>query len=471
MKKFLKDAEVLIATLEETHPNLAFRCPRRRYFCARTKFLNAVSRGLGKADFLLAVREFLHVIHDGHTSVQTPIGFNRKRLQFETVLVAGRLFINKLLADSPGISEKAEIVAVDGEPVSRYFNRMLGYMSYEVRARALLSAAVNFPDAASHVTGRKLPAFAQLRLPDGKCIVTRLVWKTMTPRPGGPPARPAKFHYMPELSAGYLDWKSFVDRRTYDFYCRRGVADKNKKVRACLPVWEDFLDDMFGELIHKKARALIIDLRRNSGGNSALGDNLLEYLERRPISKFGGCIRMSPLLLQQYGDRFGKLAATHRPGSRVSDKMMDAELKIDPLSELFKMKNKPKYKFGGDIVLLTDPGTYSAAETFAALVKDNHLGILIGEPTGNGVNGPIDSLRFKLPESGLSINVSYLFRYRPDIAKRHLRQLRPDICVKQTVEDFLHGKDTVLEFVSRLVARGPCPTPAGSRVLCARIVR
>lgn len=450
---FLKDAAILLSTLEQTHPNLFFRCSRKRYFQARTKLLKNTAQGANKSEFISAIREFLHVIHDGHTSLHATPTLNQKRLPFNTVLVEKRLFISKVLAASPGISEKAEIISVDGEPVSQYLNRMMRYMCYEVRDRALYSVALNFTYGALHANG-ELPVPANLRLPDGKRVSVRLLWRNMKEQPGRTPPRPVTFRYLPDLAAGYLDWKRFVDRRTYDFYCAQGVADRDDRERLALPDWEKFLRKMFAELSLKKARTLIVDLRQNAGGNTVLGDNLFEHLERVPLKRFNGYLKISPLLMQQYGDRFGKLSERFEMGSRITEEEMDSELKSDPFCELFRLKVKPEKKFSGNIVLLTGPGTYSAAETFAALVKDNGLGVLIGEPTGNGSNGPIDSLRFRLPVSGLDINVSYGFRLRPDIKKRRSRLLLPDIRAKQTIADFLRGRDSVLELAKDFISKG-----------------
>ena len=235
-----------------------------------------------------------------------------------------------------------------------------------------------------------------------------------------------------------------MDRRTYDFYCKRGVIRDNKRGRLRLPEWEAFLRRMFGELNSKGARNLIIDLRRNTGGNSVLGENLIEYLTVRPLKKFSGYIRLSSLLVKSYGEKYRKLLGKFPVGAKVSVEQEEAALGVYPIARKFALKAPPEGLFKGQIIVLTSPSTYSAAETFAALIKDNSLGVLIGEPTGNGSNGPIDSLSFTLPVSKLAVTVSFAFRLRPEVKARSNKLLKPDIHKKQTVSDFLSGRDTVL---------------------------
>lgn len=56
-----------------------------------------------------------------------------------------------------------------------------------------------------------------------------------------------------------------------------------------------FLDSTFRQLRKRRIPNLIIDIRKNGGGNTALGDSLLRYLSSKPFTQFGAMfIKHSP---------------------------------------------------------------------------------------------------------------------------------------------------------------------------------
>lgn len=465
MMNFLKDAEYLLSTLRASHPNLFYRCSKRSYLEGEKRLLAQARRTGSVAEFGVEIKKFLHRIHDGHTCLKTqPAAFQHK-LPFDSVLVEGRLFIKTVLPAVCPVPAKAEILAVNNVPARAYLELLTGLMSYELRGRALHIAARRLPYSGTHLAGSDVITLLVRGL-DGEKQLLRFEWKNMQAWRPSPAVSPFEFRYLKNIGAGYLDWRSFIDTRTYDFYCAAGAVKRNAAERKRLPDWEGSLKEIFGELAGKKAGSLIVDLRSNTGGNSALGENLIEYLTAESVRDFSGYVRLSPLLKEHYSGIYGRLFDLFPMGARVTNKQLEAAIGANTFSKTFALKKSPANKFQGRVFLLIGWVTYSAAETFAALIKDNSLGVLLGEPAGNGANGPIDSLSFTLPGSKLEIGASFAFRFRPDPGRRRARLLKPDICVKQTIKDFYAGKDTVLEYAKKLCkevqANRRRPPPADS---------
>jgi len=91
---------------------------------------------------------------------------------------------------------------------------------------------------------------------------------------------------------------------------------------------------------------------------------------------------------------------------------------------------------------LTDAGTYSSATMNAHDLR--RLGAtLIGEPTGDALAGWGEVRSFVLPNSRQRIQVS-TFRFRGDD-----RPVRPDVAVVPTIDDWLAGRDPVLDAAAR----------------------
>ena len=151
---------------------------------------------------------------------------------------------------------------------------------------------------------------------------------------------------------------------------------------------------------------LIVDIRKNGGGNSLNGEKLCEYLLKR--------------------------AKTHC--------LYDKTLK--PRADAYR----------GKVFLLIDTRTFSAAESFAIDLWESGEVILVGCPTGGdtGSNPEI----FHSP-SGLSFRIATSEpRLSPGGFPLEGRGVPPHYKVAQTVKDFMAGIDTQLEFALSLIQKG-----------------
>lgn len=130
-----------------------------------------------------------------------------------------------------------------------------------------------------------------------------------------------------------------------------------------------FFDSVFPRI--SQTDGLIIDLRGNGGGNSGYADHIARYLIDRPIATDRWITRV-------YNPAFASWGLKEETYSAQQDSMM-------PLDGI-----KPYLK---PVVLLTDRGTFSAAEDFTALLKSagriTQIGTATGGSTGNGVRASL----------------------------------------------------------------------------------
>lgn len=145
---------------------------------------------------------------------------------------------------------------------------------------------------------------------------------------------------------------------------------------------------------------LIIDLRENEGGNSWNGREMCDYLIKADQPH---CIQPSEIM--------------------------------HPRDDAFK----------GHIYLLVGPRTFSAAESFALDLRESGNVTLVGEPTaGDTGNGPQNfhsrqGLYFRFPTREPALS--------PKGFPLEGTGIPPHILVRQTVDDFMRGEDTVLNLV------------------------
>ena len=148
---------------------------------------------------------------------------------------------------------------------------------------------------------------------------------------------------------------------------------------------------------------LIVDVRWNGGGNSNNGRDLCRYLIRKEQPH---CLDYVPML---------------------------------PRLNAYK----------GKIILLTSAFTFSAAESFVVDMKESGNAVLIGEPTGGDTgNCPrtfktSHGITFRIPTAPPALSPKGFPLEGIGIA--------PDFVVRQTVSDFMEGRDTQLEFALRYI--------------------
>ena len=184
---------------------------------------------------------------------------------------------------------------------------------------------------------------------------------------------------------------------------------------------------LFSEMQNRGTSFLIIDLRINTGGDPDMGDYLLSFLTEKPYRMWSRVdIKLSEHLFEQ---------RTEFTPYRDLAGLILSEL-VDP-----KTPKRQEYLFKGNLYLLIGPGTFSAATEFAAVVKNYHLGQLIGEETGGRRQSTGDALMDQLPSSAIGFSVSSMVYYAsiPNTDDEY-RGVLPD--VSPIAEDLIKHEET-----------------------------
>jgi carboxyl-terminal processing protease len=341
-------------------------------------------------DYYAVMLQLAPLLHDGHTNIWAPGELNAELLSVppvRTVLAEGRVLVR--FVDDAAVRTRIrvgdEVIAIDGVAVHEYARQ---------RVQPLVSAgSVQDRDFQIYTVGllrgsASQPVTLRLRAADGRERTEAL------PRSAGyhwpePPA----FRMLAD-GVAYISIEHFTDDSGLNAF------------EAALP-----------QIL--KARALVIDMRGNGGGNGDIGLKILSYLTREPITQATSYVR---------GDDAYLRAAS---GNLVNWVPLAGGAYVQRRDQVFE----------GPVALLTGAQTYSAGEDFAVAFRIMKRGVTLGEATGGSTG---QAINFTLPGGG-GARVCGKRDVFPDGEEFVGIGVMPDIEVKLTVASVRDGTDPVLE--------------------------
>jgi len=212
------------------------------------------------------------------------------------------------------------------------------------------------------------------------------------------------------------------------------LADKNTaciEYNACVDYdnFRLFLDSAFTKMKKDKISNLIIDIRRNGGGDASLNSLLVAYLTEKPFYEYSKHVEKLTSYIRntnEYYSQFKKDTTIER-------------------NTYVKSKTKNHLLFNGNVYVLTSIETFSSGTQLAALIKDYKLGIIIGQETGGIPSCFGDHFDFVLRNTKTSIKVSYKWSLRPSGVYDN-QGIIPDIILNPSLTDILTDKDKEMNY-------------------------
>jgi hypothetical protein len=422
------DLDFLCGTLDDVHPDPYQNISKRDLADAKTKLVASLKEPVGERRCYRLVAGLLAQVGDGHTNVlQAPDAWRSYLANGGLVFPLEVSYSDGVLRVVPSNSDHTEvgagdtIVSIDGHEAKALFDSMLTEVSGERRSyrvavveqffvRFLWAHDISSPyeiDYASHLESKR----ASIKM-DG------ITNKTRTERLKQFDASSKPYSYR-ELSGGIgdLDFRSMSGERA---------------------AFREFLDVTFRDARDHAVKGLIVDLRQNSGGDSSVGEELLSYITDKPYKMAD---RKEWRVSQEYKD-FLREASTDASASKYLNTPVGET--VTYAGKITKPRDN-SLRFKGAVCFLIGPRTFSSAVMLANAVGDFKLATLIGEETGGTPNEFGEIYTFKLPSSGIVVNVSSArwVRANGDAKDRH--GVLPDILVETTAEDRARGVDAVLE--------------------------
>jgi carboxyl-terminal processing protease len=351
--------------------------PVKDFDAAFKQYLARALKADGRVGFDLATMELVASLGNGHTQFVDRQLFSPPWLYtgMSVRYVGGRWIV--LDSQTEGVKRGDEIVAVDGRPVEEFFKERRRYIAASDERAARRKLFVN-----THL----FPERFTLTLDGGRKVTI-----DRRARPADEPEEKTEGRWLKQNEVAYIKIPSFGAPRFQE---------------AALKFVREFA----------AARALIIDVRGNGGGNTP--GELVRALMTKPYRRWTESTPQTLAVLKYRGDY-------------AEDTMMS-------WSSGTSQPDNPVFK--GRLVILADGACGSACEDFVMPFKDNGRGTVVGETTGGSTGQPF-IYDFG---NGMILYVSSVREFFPDGSEFEGVGIRPDVEVPLTAEEIKSGTDSAL---------------------------
>jgi len=321
-------------------------------------------------------------------------------LPYRVVISKGRLFVLENLSTNKMVPLGAEIVEINGKPVTEIIAFVMDCVpadGHNVSYKRQL-ASKGFTYYYHSLFGlRNRNTIKYLLKGENKLLELDLKSLKAAPAKKKKRKKALDFQMQKEIGVGILTI------RTFSFY-----QQKQK--------FYSFIDQSMKSFFENKLRHLVIDLRGNQGGDPYCSSYLLRAIADRPIQYYQSDLNYPELL---------------RPAPSLG------------------------FSFPFKTMVLIDGLGFSSTGHFAALVKEHHLGIFVGQPLGSTFRCYGGRRNSHPKNTGLFLQVGQKqvdVKVTPSEFKLE-QGIQPDFAVQPTVKDQIDQRDLWLEKVKEIVAK------------------
>ena len=248
------------------------------------------------------------------------------------------------------------------------------------------------------------------------------------------------FHYQIVNDICYFQFNAMIDRLSYQIGCQLMGEKTEENILASLPSFEGFLETMYAEIAEKQIQTLVIDMRYNGGGNSLLGDILLETLlsDDTTFKPYQSFVRISDFLKETY---------PYYKTVGIEKNLLTSTNSLPHFKE-WETRKKIGKLFDGRVVFIQGQNTFSSANYLLTTIKDNHLFPIIGSNTSQRPTCFGDVIPVLLPFTRTKAYISHSYFKRPDSDLDYETTLHPDIFISNPIEEKSKGKDACWDWIA-----------------------
>ena len=418
-----KDLDFLVNSIIQTHPNPFSKISKKKFFGEVDKIKSNFKSGLDYREFYRLIAPLVASITDGHTSIKFPgrkiLNDGSKLFPFSATCNFKKksIILNEYIGENSSIPSNAELISINNISSEKIIEKIIDNTSGESKEYRLKMGS-NF-----YFFGMILKTYFdfngnfEVKYIANDTIETKTIeaisfknFMDIAKSKKSPKNQVVDesadyiLTIKPEIKTAIIDFKYFNDEEKFDLFLKKSFDSINKL----------------------EIKNLIIDIRANGGGNSALGDQLFKYIARKPFTQFGKTTIKFSQLQKDYYEQNCKEDSTFCETYKYISKQKNGKIVNLKSDGLIVPNNSPNH-FDGNIYLLTSLRTFSSASNFAQCFKNYKMGTIIGEETGGWIVCYGDKIITKLPITEMPLTISTKKFYTIGSTDKDSHGIIPDI--------------------------------------------
>ncbi len=440
-KELREDFNVLRLSLEEGHPAIYRYTKREKMDHLFDSTNNLLSKSMTESEFYRTIQPVLANIRCGHTLCKLSTDhykFIEHRDYFfpiRTALVNDTLIATQSLNDG-SVSSGDIILSINGKSVSD----ILGVFRSSIEGDGYIKT---YKD---NIVGRH---FAELYYRHfGEVDVFHVRTKGIKDA--------ISDNKVSAISLAQLDSGGTDHRITNEYkILKPGVAHLKVFSFADSPGFrfKDWIKTSFSDISQNRIKHLIIDVRNNNGGRDDYAMYLYSFLSKKPFS--------FQRALYATTDNYSFLMHTNQDSSlnkimqRITDIDSSGRFVLNSSHPTLGIHQTEEPVYNGKVYILISGSTFSAAADFAAICKQNDIGIFIGDETGGAAGGNTSNgeIELTLPNSKVRILLPLFMIVNAVDDVMAGRGVFPDYEIQYLSKDIQNEYDRVHAFVMALVGQ------------------
>ena len=448
----LEDYNYLLSTLEETHPNLYAYIPKEDFIKKTDNFRASINKPMSKSDFHKILLQTIALVKQGHTMVFGDSGYRNflknggLAFPFKISYNNGHIYIDKSFSTHNEFVKGTEIIAINHITTNEIVEKFKPFLRVRPNGYIESTLSNNWGSFLWLLYGFSDHFTISYILSNDNKIQTKTI---------------------EGISLEQMNKTRSVKNKDFEFILeldRKTALLKLNTFHLDFDRYDSLLNHVFTEIQKNEIENLIIDVRENKGGNGNLVSTLVNYLTDKPyVSTAGSQVKTSESTRHCYTTHPVLVNAIEQARKAEGDtpeflKLVDCFLEKEPgtITPFPKETISPKenlLRFKGQLYVLSSKRTFSAGTLFAAQIKDNNIGIIVGEETSDNPTMYACIMLFELPNTKINIQNSAQYSLRPG-GFDDQRGVLPDFTVEPTYYDYINNYDRVLNYTYWLIDQG-----------------
>jgi len=455
-KKLLSDFDDMLEAIE-AHPDPYRHVPEAEFEKMADSLRSLITEPMQVKSFFKICSPLIHVIKDGHTNLNLPQNQIRKHIKeygafpYHIYLSDDeKMYVIKNYGEDKTIPIGAEIISINGISIPEFVNSIDEFTFYERKS------------------------FRNTQIESDINILLYLHFGTF---------KELEIEYFTDHAEVHtlsnIDYKIFKNsKKEQELNIMRMIRDSKpfeyKKITKDVghlmihsfliikpKVLARFLKKMFKNIKEDGVTSLIIDVRGNLGGFPRASAEIYHYLTDLPFKTMAvSKMKISHTYRNQYKNKYPHVnfnSIPFRKEGYTVDRYTLFNGEVGTLATEMNSNNElgrtEENEFSGDLYLLTDRTSFSAASSFAATFRCYGLGIIVGEPTGGTKTFFGNSITIELKHSDINLRIGTVKNYTTCFTENEDEPIIPDVEVSPSVLDRINDSDQTLYYTLNLIKK------------------